>query len=64
MGLLDKLFSKEVKDKLDELTKKAEEAIGDALDKVLPDEKKAEETAAQTVQTAQAVQQAAEETVP
>ena len=37
MGLLDKLFSQEVKNKLEELTKKAEEAVGDALDKVLPE---------------------------
>ena len=61
MGLFDKLLSKEMKDKLDELTKKAENVIGDALDKVLPDEKKAEEKVEQAVQTVQAAENAFEE---
>ncbi len=47
MGLFDKLFSKEVMNKIEEVQKKAEEAIGDAIDKILPDEKKVEETVKQ-----------------
>ena len=67
MGLFDKLFSQEVKNKIDELTKKAEEVVGDALDKVLPDEKKAEEAAKETAEavqeTAEAVKEEAEKEV-
>lgn len=59
MGLFDKLFSQEVKNKLEELTKKAEEAVGDALDKVLPDEKKAEEAVNQAANTVQEVREEA-----
>ena len=65
MGLFDKLFSKEVMNKIEEVQKKAEEAIGGAIDKILPDEKKAEEAIKQAEKAennAAQVQSAAQET--
>ncbi|MBP5224095.1 MAG: hypothetical protein J6Z38_00715 [Lachnospiraceae bacterium] len=59
MGLFDKLFSKEVMSKIEEVQKKAEEAIGGAIDKILPDEKKAEEAVQQAQNAAEQVQDTA-----
>lgn len=57
MGLLDKLFSKEVKDKVDSLTKKINEAIDDIKENI---EKKTEETAKEAANAVSSAENAVE----
>ncbi len=58
MGLLDKLFSKEVKDKLDSLAKKVNEALDDIKENIDKKEEEAKEAASSVTET---VQETAEE---
>ena len=61
MGLLDKLFSKEVKEKMEDLAKKINEAIDDIKDNIDKKEDEAEDVASSVTETVQEKAEEAEE---
>ena len=65
MGLLDKLFSKEVKEKMEDLAKKINEAIDDIKDNIDKKEDEAEEAVSSVTETVQeAVEEFPEPVIP